>query len=135
MIELARQSRRDGQPALADPLLRDQLVALLIEEQGDRLCVARARHPALVSERPASLPLSGKLRSTEHKRRLAQLAIALQGANGARFFGDAHAPAGGLWQRAYMNAFSATIGGGTSQVQANIVGERVLGLPKDPGRA
>ena len=135
VIELARQSRRDGQPALADPLLRDQLVALLIEEQGDRLCVARARHPALVSERPASLPLSGKLRSTEHKRRLAQLAIALQGANGARFFGDAHAPAGGLWQRAYMNAFSATIGGGTSQVQANIVGERVLGLPKDPGRA
>jgi alkylation response protein AidB-like acyl-CoA dehydrogenase len=37
---------------------------------------------------------------------------------------------GGKWQRAYFNAFSATIGGGTSQVQANIVGERVLGLPK-----
>ena len=37
---------------------------------------------------------------------------------------------GGMWQRSYFNAFSATIGGGTSQIQANIVGERVLGLPK-----
>jgi alkylation response protein AidB-like acyl-CoA dehydrogenase len=38
---------------------------------------------------------------------------------------------GGLWQRSYFNAFAATIGGGPSQIQANIVGERVLGLPKD----
>ena len=38
---------------------------------------------------------------------------------------------GGKWQRSYFNSFSATIGGGTSQIQANIVGERVLGLPKD----
>ena len=36
----------------------------------------------------------------------------------------------GVWQRAYLNAFSATIGGGTSQVQTNIVAEHVLGLPK-----
>ena len=75
--------------------------------------------------------MSGKLRSTEHKRRLFQFAVSLQGANAARWVGDANAHAGGLWQRSYFNAFSATIGGGTSQVQANIVGERVLGLPKD----
>jgi alkylation response protein AidB-like acyl-CoA dehydrogenase len=37
---------------------------------------------------------------------------------------------GGFWQRAYLNSFSATIGGGTSQVQANIMAEHVLGLPK-----
>ena len=75
--------------------------------------------------------MSGKLRGTEHKRRLLQYAIALQGANGMRWVGDARAEDQGLWQRSYFNAFSATIGGGTSQVQANIVGERVLGLPKD----
>ena len=45
--------------------------------------------------------------------------------------GDAQAVDGGQWQRSYFNAFSATIGGGPSQIQANIVGERVLGLPKD----
>ena len=60
-----------------------------------------------------------------------QFALSLQGANAVRFVGDAHAIDGGKWQRGYFNAFSSTIGGGTSQIQANIVGERVLGLPKD----
>ena len=44
--------------------------------------------------------------------------------------GDADAVSGGFWQRAYFSNFGATIGGGTTQVQANIVAEHVLGLPK-----
>ena len=131
VLELARRVQRDGRPAIEDPLIRDELVKFLIEDQGDRLCGARSRHPALTSERPGAIAMSGKLRGTEHKRRLLQFAITLQGANGTRWVGDARAEKGGLWQRSYFNAFSATIGGGTSQVQANIVGERVLGLPKD----
>jgi len=131
VVELARASRRDGRPALEDPFVRDQLVRFLIEDQGDRLTNARAGIPALCSERPAAIPLSSKLRRTEHRRRLMQFALSLQGANAARWVGDADVVDGGRWQRAYFNAFSATIGGGTSQIQANIVGERVLGLPKD----
>ena len=42
--------------------------------------------------------MSGKLRATEHRRRLFQFAIALQGANGARWVGDSHAADRGLWQ-------------------------------------
>jgi alkylation response protein AidB-like acyl-CoA dehydrogenase len=60
---------------------------------------------------------------------MCRLAVSLQGANAARFV-SADAIDGGLWQRSYFNAFSGTIGGGTSQVQKNILGERVLGLPK-----
>ena len=131
VVELARRVKRDGRSAIEDPIVRDELVKFLIEDQGDRLCGARARHPALTSERPGAISMSGKLRGTEHKRRLLKFAISLQGANGARWVGDSRAEKGGLWQRSYFNAFSATIGGGTSQVQANIVGERVLGLPKD----
>jgi alkylation response protein AidB-like acyl-CoA dehydrogenase len=59
-----------------------------------------------------------------------QFAINLQGAAGALYVGDDEARQGGFWQRAYFNSFSATIGGGTSQVQANIVAEHILGLPK-----
>ncbi|MEM6704073.1 MAG: acyl-CoA dehydrogenase family protein [Acidobacteriota bacterium] len=130
VVELARRSRRNGRPALEDPMVRDQLVRFLIEARGDSLCNQRAGIPALVSERPMSIPLSGKLRTTEHRRRLFQFAQSLLGANAARFVGDELAADGGKWQRSYFNSFSATIGGGTSQVQANIVGERVLGLPK-----
>ncbi len=130
VVELARHAQRNGKPAIEDPLVRDQLVRFLIEAKGDNLCSQRAKIPQLVSERPMSIALSGKLRTTEHRRRLFQFAISLMGANGARWVGDAHAERGGKWQRSYFNSFSATIGGGTSQVQANIVGERVLGLPK-----
>lgn len=131
VVELARRSKRDGAPAIADPMLRDQLVRFIVEAQGDRLCAARAQIPALCSERPDAIPLSNKLRVTEHARRLFQFALSLQGANAARWVGDAQAVDAGKWQRGYFNSFSATIGGGPSQIQANIVGERVLGLPKD----
>lgn len=130
VVELAHHAMRDGQPAIEDPHVRDELVKFLIEEQGDRLCESRSQISALCSERPGSIALSGKLRGTELRRRLCQFAISLQGANGALWVGDPDAVDGGKWQRSYFNAFSATIGGGTSQVQANIVGERVLGLPK-----
>ena len=131
VVELARRSRRDGRPALQDPAVRDQLIRLQIEAQGDKLCAARGQIPALCSERPLAIGLSSKLRVTEHARRLMQFALSLQGANAARYVGDSSAVDGGKWQRGYFNAFSATIGGGPSQIQANIVGERVLGLPKD----
>jgi alkylation response protein AidB-like acyl-CoA dehydrogenase len=131
VAELARRTSRDGRPAIDDPQVREQLVRFVVEAQGDRLCNARARLPALCSERPDAIALSNKLRVTEHARRLFQFAVSLQGANAARWVGDAHAVDGGQWQRSYFNSFSATIGGGPSQIQANIVGERVLGLPKD----
>jgi alkylation response protein AidB-like acyl-CoA dehydrogenase len=46
------------------------------------------------------------------------------------YVGDDSAHDNGIWQRGYLNSFSATIGGGTSQIQRNIIGEHVLGLPK-----
>lgn len=77
-----------------------------------------------------SLPLSGKIMSTEFIRRFAEFAVSLQGQAGAYSVGEPEAIDGGVWPRAYLNSFSATIGGGTSQIQANIIAEHVLGLPK-----
>lgn len=129
ILELARRARRDGRAATEDPLIRDQLVQLFIEERGNQLNTVRVTIPALIAERPTAIPMSGKWRASELKRRMTQFALALQGANGARYV-SAQAIDNGKWQRSYFNSFSATIGGGTSQIQANIVGERVLGLPK-----
>ncbi|MDP7314985.1 MAG: acyl-CoA dehydrogenase family protein [Pseudomonadales bacterium] len=129
VLELAKRSTRNGKPALEDPLIRDRMVQFLIEAKGNALMIPRTRITALNSERPMAVAMSGKLRGTELKRRFCQFALSLQAANGGRFVGP-QAIDGGKWQRSYFNSFSATIGGGTSQVQRNIVGERVLGLPK-----
>ncbi|MFT6432302.1 MAG: alkylation response protein AidB-like acyl-CoA dehydrogenase [Candidatus Azotimanducaceae bacterium] len=129
VLELARRSTRNGKPALDDPLIKDQMVQFLIEAKSNALMSARAKIPALNTERPNAIAMSGKLRNTELKRRFCQFALSLQGANGGRFV-STNAVDGGKWQRIYFNSFSATIGGGTTQVQYNIVGERVLGLPK-----
>ncbi len=130
MINGLGDLRRDDQPLLADPLVRDELVRLIMEEKAIALGDRRAAVTALTTDYPGSLPLSHKLRSTEYSRRMRQLAVNLQGAAGGLYVGDANAREGGFWQRAYFNNFSTTIGGGTSQVQANIVAEHVLGLPK-----
>jgi alkylation response protein AidB-like acyl-CoA dehydrogenase len=130
MIAQLAGVQRDGAPVLQDPVVRDQLVQAIMEEKAIVLGDRRAHIGALTADYPGSLPLSNKLRATEMTRRMRQLAINLQGAEGALYVGDHEARQGGFWQRAYFNSFSATIGGGTSQVQANIVAEHILGLPK-----
>jgi alkylation response protein AidB-like acyl-CoA dehydrogenase len=130
MINQLEGVYRDGEPVLRDAVVRDQLVQAIMEEKAMFLGERRAHIPHLTSDYPGSLPLSSKLRLSEMARRMRQLAINLQGAEGALYVGDDEARQGGFWQRAYFNSFSATIGGGTSQVQANIVAEHILGLPK-----
>lgn len=130
VVQLARQCQRDGRPAIEDPLIRDELVKFAIEERGVHANMARLRHPSLNQERPHSIMMSAKLVMSEHRRRLASFAVTLQGHRGGLYVGDPDAIAAGQWQRLYMHAFSATIGGGTSQIQKNIIGERILGLAK-----
>lgn len=130
VIELAKTIHREGRPAIEDPGVRDELVKFVIEEKSIRLNGVRSSISELTSDYPHSIPMSTKLVFSEFQRRLAQFAQTLEGANAAYYVGDPAAVEGGKWQRAYFNAFSATIGGGTSEVQHNIVGERVLGLPK-----
>ena len=130
ILDLAKRTTRDGAPVLDDPVVRDRLVEFLIEAQGLKLCQERGRVPALTQDRPMALALSGKLMWTEFARRMNEYAMTLLGAKGGYYVGDENAVDNGLWTRGYLNAFSATIGGGTSQIQRNIIAEHVLGLPK-----
>ncbi len=130
MIRDLTAVRRDGEPVLSDPVVRDQVVEAIMEEKALVLGMRRAGIDALTTDYPGSLLLSSKLRASEITRQLRKLAVELQGADGGLYVGDPNARQRGFWQRAYFNSFSATIGGGTSQVQANIVAEHILGLPK-----
>ena len=130
VLDLARRMTRDGAPALNDPVVRDRMVEFLIEIQSNALCGQRAAFSPLNTDRPTGIALSSKLMGTEFGRRINEFAISLTGAGGAYYVGDENAVDGGWWTRSYLNSFSATIGGGTSQIQRNIIGEHVLGLPK-----
>ncbi|MDX1734051.1 MAG: acyl-CoA dehydrogenase family protein [Halioglobus sp.] len=129
LIELAKSSQRNGRPASEDALVRDGIMRQLIREEGLNQNQRRARVTAL-QDHPARLPLQNKLLSSEIAQGTGALAMEIAGANSSLYLGDDNAPAGGQWPMAYMNSYGMTIAAGTSEVQRNILGERVLGMPK-----
>jgi alkylation response protein AidB-like acyl-CoA dehydrogenase len=110
--------------------VRERLARFAIEAVALRYSAQRARIPGLVADRPMALPLMSKLTSSEHAQRLADFGCALQGWAGTLAKGDAAAVDEGEWQRAYLNSYGLTIAGGTSEILRNVLGEKVLGLPK-----
>ncbi len=129
LIELARGTPRGEGSAADDPVLRDRMMRCLIREQALVQSQRRSRVPALL-DHPMRLPLQNKLLASEIAQEIAGLALEIEGAAGSLYLGDANAPVGGQWPLAYMNSYGMTIAAGTSEVQRNILGERVLGLPK-----
>ncbi|MFT4613898.1 MAG: alkylation response protein AidB-like acyl-CoA dehydrogenase, partial [Bacteroidia bacterium] len=89
----------------------------------------RARVTAL-QDHPARLMLQNKLLASEITQDTAALAVEVAGASASLYLGDDNAPVGGQWPMAYMNSYGMTIAAGTSEVQRNILGERVLGMAK-----
>ena len=130
ILGLAQEAQINGKPAIEDPAIREELVQLMSEARSLGLNSRRDKIAPLAQDRPMSLALGSKLASTDFYQRLNAFAIAMQGTRGAYYVDDPQAHDNGIWQRGYLNSFSATIGGGTSQIQRNIIGEHVLGLPK-----
>ena len=58
------------------------------------------------------------------------IGVEIAGPAASRYLGDPGAPDGGHWPHAYMNSYGMTIAAGSNEIQRNILGERVLGLPK-----
>lgn len=130
VVDVARRAKRDGRPVADDPVFRDRIVQAWIEAQSMALAAARSEAPELNAERPFALPLMNKLVMSEWAQRVSELGCEMLGPEASLWVGDANAPDAGDWPRAFMNSFGMTIGGGTSEILRNIIGERVLGLPK-----
>ena len=129
LIEQARNSARNGGAAANDPVIRDRLMQQIIREEGFRQSRRRSLVQGL-TDHPMRIPLQYKLMDSELLQDLSELAIAIQGPAGSLYLADPNAPAEGRWPLAYMNSFGYTIAAGTNEIQRNILGERVLGLPK-----
>ena len=68
-----------------------------------------------------------KLLGVEHDQRVQEVGLEMLGAAGAALEGDALA-----WANGFLANRCLTIAGGTSEIQRNVIAERLLGLPKDP---
>jgi alkylation response protein AidB-like acyl-CoA dehydrogenase len=129
LIKLAMNSSRNGKTAADDPVIRDRIMREIIREEGFRQSKRRMRVPALI-DHPMRIPLQHKLQMSEMMQEIAQLATEIEGAAASLYIADPNAPAAGRWPMAYMNSFGFTIAAGANEVQRNILGERVLGMPK-----
>ncbi len=129
LVRLARESRRGGGKASDDPVTRDAIVQRAIASEGLRWSARRARVPAL-TDHPMRLPLQQKLVFSELAQRDARLGVEIAGARSTLYKLDPRAPDAGRWPLSYMNSYGHTIAAGTNEIQRNILGERVLGLPK-----
>jgi alkylation response protein AidB-like acyl-CoA dehydrogenase len=128
LISLARErTGPDGRrPAIADDELAGRLATARAEVAALRAMTYAGICRNLRADTPGPEGSMLKLYWADIAQRVARLAMDILGPDGVRANGDG--PAG--WSANYLRSFAASIGGGTSEIQRNIIGDRVLGLPR-----
>jgi alkylation response protein AidB-like acyl-CoA dehydrogenase len=129
VIQLAKDTRRNGARVWDDPVWRERIMKLYERTEASMQNARRARVGAL-NGGAARIPLQGKLTGSEISQALHEVALGILGQKSSLYVGDEHAVEDGRWALGYMNTYTGTISGGSSEIQRNILGERVLGLPK-----
>ena len=114
-----------------DPLLRQDLARLHIESEILRLIRLRTVTAAVQGREPGPEASVRKILADEHGQRIMGLAHELAGAAGMTTDAGPLGTDSLWWTHGYLFAPALTIGGGTGDVQRNIIAERVLGLPHD----
>jgi alkylation response protein AidB-like acyl-CoA dehydrogenase len=123
-------SRRYGESVVTDPQIRQKIAQAYIDCELLKLNNYRALTHLLRGNPPGPEGSIPKLQWADINQRLQDLAVAVQGAYGQLFQGEVRAPDGGYWQYGFLRSRANSIEGGTSEIQRNILAERVLGLPK-----
>jgi len=130
LVELAKQVDFEGVPAQQHPYVRQKLAAFV----SDARCLRLSRYRSLTSQLKGKVPgpesSFGKLFATELNLRVAMFADELLGPYGLLESDSLGAVATGKWTHRTLAARGLTIAAGSSEIQHNIIGERVLKLPK-----
>ncbi|MFL2779458.1 MAG: acyl-CoA dehydrogenase family protein [Gammaproteobacteria bacterium] len=133
LINLMKEETIDGRRLIDVASYRDRLLQI----QGKVLAV-QANSLRLLSAKinpGQNVKLGGmiqKLVGTELRHELEGLAIDIMGELGTLYEDDPNVRGGGSWQFTYMYFLGLIIGGGTNQIQKNIISERGLGMPREP---
>ena len=133
LINLMKEETIDGRRLIDVASYRDRL----LQVQG-KVLAAQAHSLRLLSAKinpGQNVKLGGmiqKLVGTELRHELEGLAIDIMGELGTLYEDDPNVRGGGSWQFTYMYFLGLIIGGGTNQIQKNIISERGLGMPREP---
>jgi len=131
VTDLARRCTRNGRPAIEDPGIRRRLVKVETVIEAMRLNGLRFLTQQLKGQKLGSETSINKLHRASLEIELSEIAVELQGSAGALWHGAEPVKDSGKWQHISMSWPEVVIGGGTPNIQRNIVAERILGLPKD----
>ena len=129
LITKAKTLKRNGKPAIDDPVIRQRIAQLHVEIEALRLTGYRALSTVIKTGIPGPEGSLGKLLWSESMKRLTDLAMELYGPAGltTEWKGDADLK---RWSFAALRSRGNTIEAGTSEILRNIIAERVLGLPR-----
>ena len=130
LIELSRKFQKDGHPAAQDPITRQKLAQCYAEIEIMRWNQLRAFSRVTATGVPGPEGSIQKIFWSELNQRLQQIAQEVFGPYGQLLAGDKDAVDNGIWSHGYLRTRGNTIEAGTSEVQRNIIGHFVLGLPR-----
>jgi alkylation response protein AidB-like acyl-CoA dehydrogenase len=122
LVDLARTVGRDD-----DPLVLDRLGALAVDAHALAVLGVRTTLRALQGGQPGPEASVRKLAGAEHEQAVQEAGLELLGPEAAISDGP-----GGAWLAGFLGNRALSIAGGTSEIQRNVIAERLLGLPKDP---
>ena len=128
LIELMKSETVDGQRIIDNPIFRDRLMQL----QARVLSMKFNGLRTLTDDTAGLARLVVKLQGCELNHQVAALGIDALGELGILYHDGPHLRAKGRWQWNYMFDLGLIIGGGTAQIQKNIISERGLGMPREP---
>ncbi|SNT08006.1 MULTISPECIES: acyl-CoA dehydrogenase family protein [unclassified Azospirillum] len=126
LIRLAREMRRDGQPAIDHPTIRAELAAIEAQSMALTYSTYRAISMTVHGQEPGLFSTMAKIASTDLAQRIAKLARDLLADDLLVMDGPQR-----KWIDRFMISLSMSIAGGTSNIQRNIIAERGLGLPRE----
>jgi alkylation response protein AidB-like acyl-CoA dehydrogenase len=130
LIGLAKRMEKNGRVITQDPVMRQKLAQVWIDTECLKYTGARAITKLLKGELPGPEASTGKMGWVETHQKLQELAMEIEGPYSQLARGSEWAVDGGVWLYSFLRSRANSIEGGTTEVQKNIIGERVLGLPK-----
>ena len=133
LINIMKTETLDGQPLIDNPQFLDRLMRIQGRVMAMQYNELRVLSSKLNPGQDARLArMITKYQGTELRHELEALAIDAMGEGGVAYGSNPHLRDNGSWQFWYMFYLGLIIGGGTNQIQKNIISEHGLGMPREP---